>query len=468
MGFSSTTTFAPSSVAAILASLFSDTASPQTMNEPTSLVPVGVLDPKVMNMVNFPMNLGVIEFFIDVLVAAVARAVIASRYKAAPPMKTPLLMRCIIEYIVRGLLDTRTILTAVVYLSDIRLTAYDMGDFVCERLAIGALMLAHKANNEPSYPGSQWFQLAQVAFGSSGLHLTRKGLNKIEREFLACLDWQVMPTTEKLLDHHDVFMRYARRDLEVYSVTQAQAQAQMVTTRTRPIPVPERAEPTYPRATLSVAAADLPDLMYPDTPSLSDGYSSDSSAGIITPPSSGHAYAASGSHTGRVGPTRKGRSPPCPYSRPPRRMSSHRTPGYGQNDPRSTITITSSTAVDSAMEARIRFYAADRGTVLRECGGSPRYVPYSPSQRWLHRRDRYDSAPTPSPSSAIAAELAAWNASLGFNSSSKREFAAPPTSTYPPYRRAEDPFCRRYQSWSSTMPGVAANDKWGTFGLFRQ
>lgn len=59
MGFASTTTFAPSSVAAVLASVFLDAASPQNMNEPTSLVPAGVLDPKVLDMVNFPMNLGV-------------------------------------------------------------------------------------------------------------------------------------------------------------------------------------------------------------------------------------------------------------------------------------------------------------------------------------------------------------------------------------------------------------------------
>lgn len=79
--------------------------------------------------------------------------VIASRFKAALELKTHLFMRCIIEYIVRGLLDTRTVLTAVVYLSDIRLAAYDMGDFVCERLAIGALMIAHKVRPLPTSTG---------------------------------------------------------------------------------------------------------------------------------------------------------------------------------------------------------------------------------------------------------------------------------------------------------------------------
>ena len=93
------------------------------------------------------------EFFIDVLVSAIARAVSASRYKAALEMKTQVLVRCIMEYIARGLLDTRTVLTAVVYLSDIRLTAYDMGDFVCERLAIGALMIAHKVRLLPTSTG---------------------------------------------------------------------------------------------------------------------------------------------------------------------------------------------------------------------------------------------------------------------------------------------------------------------------
>ncbi|KAI1785343.1 hypothetical protein LXA43DRAFT_1065992 [Ganoderma leucocontextum] len=457
MGFTSTTTLASSSAAAVFAAVFLDPASPQNMNEPTSLVPAGVLDPKVMNMVNIPVNSGVVEFFIDVLVTAVARAVIAPRYKAALQMKTLLLMRCITEYIARGLLDTRTILTAVVYLSDIRLTTYDMGDFVCERLAIGALMIAHKANNEPSYPASQWLQLAQVAFGPFGQHLTRKGLNKIEREFLSCLNWKVMPTNEALRAHHDVFMRYARRELEAYLA--AQVQVQMATARTRP--VPERAERSYPRAT--VAAADLPDLMYPDTPSLSDGYTSDSSSGIITPPSSGHTYAASGTHTGRVGPARKPRSSPYPYARPPRRQSSHSsTPAHERHGHRSGSTTTStSIGMDPALEATIRYYAADHGTVLRECGGSPRYVPYSPSQRWWPRRDRYGPSPTPLPSTGTGAGIPPWNLSL----SSKRESTA---ANHPSYRRADDPSWRRYQNWSSTMPGVAANDKWGTFGLFRQ
>ena len=322
-----------------------------------------------------------------------------------------------------------------------------------------------QANNEPSYPAAQWLQLAQVAFGPFGQHLTRKGLNTIEREFLACLDWKVMPTTQGLLAHHSVFMRYARRELEAHFAAQAQVQ-RMATVRTRlvAVPVPERAELSYPCGTAPVAA-DLPDLMYPDTPPLSDGYASDSSVDIVTPPSSGHAYSASGSYTGRVGPTRKSRTPPCPYTRPPRRMS--RTSGNEWNDSRSTITIATSTTmrVDSAMDARIQYCAADRGTVLREYGGSPRYVPYSPSQRWLARRDRYDPAPT-SPPSAAAAEVAAWNASFGLSLGSARRGAA--ATAYPSYRRTEDPSWHRYQNWSSTMPGVPANDKWGTFGLFRQ
>lgn len=60
MGFTSTTTFASSSAMAVLASLFSDANTSLNMNDPTSLVPAEVLDPKIVDMVNFPMNLGVI------------------------------------------------------------------------------------------------------------------------------------------------------------------------------------------------------------------------------------------------------------------------------------------------------------------------------------------------------------------------------------------------------------------------
>lgn len=106
-----------------------------------------------LNVLSLRLTSRHLEFFIDVLVSAIARAVSASRYKAALEMKTQVLVRCIMEYIARGLLDTRTVLTAVVYLSDIRLTAYDMGDFVCERLAIGALMIAHKVRLLPTSTG---------------------------------------------------------------------------------------------------------------------------------------------------------------------------------------------------------------------------------------------------------------------------------------------------------------------------
>ena len=55
-----------------------------------------------------------------------------------------LIMSRLFSFVHGGVLDAHTILTAVVYLSDIQLSSYDMGDLVCERLAIGALMVAHK------------------------------------------------------------------------------------------------------------------------------------------------------------------------------------------------------------------------------------------------------------------------------------------------------------------------------------
>ena len=139
-------------------------ASPLNMNEPTSLVPLAQLDKKVMDMVRTQVNFGVIgmwridafvhtepelnreppDYFIEVLVSVVARATIVSRHKAALELKTLLLMQHVCTFITCGMLDARTVLTAVVYLSDIRLGAFDTGDRVCERLAIGALMVAHK------------------------------------------------------------------------------------------------------------------------------------------------------------------------------------------------------------------------------------------------------------------------------------------------------------------------------------
>ncbi|TBU50544.1 hypothetical protein BD309DRAFT_242059 [Dichomitus squalens] len=422
------------------AAAFSSTssgASPLNMNEPTSLVPLAHLDEKVVEMVSTQVNFGVIDYFIDMLVNTVARAVIASRYKAAMEMKTLLVMQHVCTFITCGALDTRTILTAIVYLSEIRLSAYDMGDRVCERLAIGALMLAHKSINEPSYRSEQWLQLVRMVFGQQ---FTIKDLTRIEREVLSALDWKVMPTNTAILAHYDVFMRYARRDREPSAVPKTAAVPARTERAERSYPVPEPAPATNP-------AAAIPDLMYPDY--SSDGYSSDSddSSEIITPPSAGpSAYASGHTHTGRVGatPSRKNRSSPYPYPRPSRRTSSqnHGSPVCERNDHYRVRRDA------SLIEAKVRYYAADHGTVLRE-SGSPRYVPYSPSQPW-NRRDRYDPAPTPPPPSTT------WKSYW------------PEDRPHAAHRRGEEHPWRRYQNWKSTMPGVSANDKWGTFGLFRQ
>ena len=239
-------------------------------------------------------------------------------------------------------------------------------------------------------------------------------------------------------------MWYARRDLDSSKATQTAA----VPTRT------ERAEASYtvPEPAPATSVAALPELMYPDY--SSDGYSSDDSSEIITPPSSGPSSYVSSSrtYTGRIGttPSRKNRTSPYPYPRPSRRTSSqnYNSPAYQRM---------------SDFEAKVRYYAADRGTVIRE-SGSPCYVPYSPSQSW-DRRDRYDRAPTPPSLSSATWDsylLGGRHASQSKSTSAKHAYASASS------RRGEEHPWRRYQCWQSTMPGVSANDKWGTFGLFRQ
>jgi len=87
------------------------------------------------------------------------------------------------------------LLTTLVYINRAKPHLHiETEDWACERVFLGALMAASKFTNDSTLRNVHW-ALATGVFG-------KRDVNRIEREFLQVLAWQLQFTKEDILVHH--------------------------------------------------------------------------------------------------------------------------------------------------------------------------------------------------------------------------------------------------------------------------
>ncbi|TFK85066.1 hypothetical protein K466DRAFT_566850 [Polyporus arcularius HHB13444] len=399
-------------------------------------------DPRLMQMFRTPMSEAVVDYFVDKVTTTVARTTIAQPYKAAFELKTYHLMYFVHNMIVSAGLDMQVVLTAIVYLDRMRveeLWAYG-DEYICERLTVGALKLAQKWLYDERHHHTKW---------THSSHFSRQDVDIMERHFLRMIDYNCWASPGAYLEHHAPLMRYVSRLNTIHARTQRASifpprkpeEPRIFLPEPKPelqpvsVSIPEPAQASH-------SAADLPDLMYPE-PSLaspmsmsedeydaifsSDDESSDESPEAITPPDAARhaqpaAAHASASATG---------------------TDTHAATQAAADQQADVDELYLQEVRDAEMQARIRFYAADHGTVLYPCG-TPQFVPPSPSPSNLQHYERRGSDPV----------LLATRAHVPAVKQGQREGGG--------YGHAQP--WHQMQAWRSA--GLSGNTTWGTLGLF--
>ncbi|RPD74583.1 hypothetical protein L226DRAFT_571456 [Lentinus tigrinus ALCF2SS1-7] len=386
-------------------------------------------DPRLMQMLNIRMSEAVVDYFVDKLTMAVARATIAQPYKVAFELKTYSLMYFVHSMIASAELNMQVVLTAIVYLDRVRIDElWTYGDeFICERLAVGAFKTAFKWTYDERHHYTKWMAAS---------HFTREDIDVMERHFLRLIDHRCWASPGAYLEHYVPLMQYVSRHNTYY----ARSKRASIFPPRKPeeprIILPEHeTEIVLEPALKDDSAVILPDLMYPDSDSplsspmsMSDDefdmfssddeyFSSEDSPEVITPPDVARHGDAQPAAARAPAPASASASVGTDAH-----ADSEDAAACQQTDANLGQVLQQKPSVAGAeMEARIRFYAADHGTVIYP-SGTPQFVPPSPSNMPVQQSQCHYGLPS---------------------------------GTQP---------WHQMQAWRSAS--LSGNTTWGTFGLF--
>ncbi|KAI9063476.1 hypothetical protein FKP32DRAFT_1603648 [Trametes sanguinea] len=126
--------------------------------DPASRIDSREHDPRVVEMVHAPVCLGVLDYFLDYIVLTVASAMIGPPLKLALGLKTIKTASFIHSFVWATQLATPTLLVALVYIDRLKSKlSIDCEDWVCERLALGALITAEKHRDVEMEARMRWY-----------------------------------------------------------------------------------------------------------------------------------------------------------------------------------------------------------------------------------------------------------------------------------------------------------------------
>ncbi|KAI0643657.1 hypothetical protein C8Q79DRAFT_928183 [Trametes meyenii] len=357
---------ASSSAAASPATKAADATDSKYCIHPASRIDPREHDPQIFEMVSAPISYGILDYFLNTVALIVAYAVTGGDPRKRPEsvalqLKSAQMTWVIHNFISQANLHTPVVLVALVYLTrvgdDIEL---DGSDWVCERLALGALIAAFKQTNDIAVK-SQWWATCSGIFSA-------QDVNRIERDFLHLLNFDMQFDDADLLAHHDDIARAthaaedpwvarnnrAGRTMFAHPVPSSAAEYRL--------PVAHPPSPSPSPMMQAIREGDVPSLMYPD-PDSPRSYDSP----ITTPPDDGTFYHYPGFLHGAA-KAEASRNPYVVHPGPPPQR-------------------------DVEMDARARWYAAAEAGSRSGPAESPRYEPFSPQHS--HSRPQEPAAAYP-------------------------------------------------------------------------
>ncbi|KAI0676727.1 hypothetical protein C8Q78DRAFT_987312 [Trametes maxima] len=353
MGFGMSASSSSSSTAASPAAKAPGATDAEYSIHPASRVDPREHDPQVSEMVSAPLSYGILDYFLNTIALTVAYALTGGDPRKRPEslalqLKNTQMTWVIHNFISQAGLHTPVVLVALVYLTrvgdDIEL---DGSDWVCERLALGALIAAFKHINDIAVKAKWWATCSSI--------FSAQDINRIERDFLHLLNFDMQFDDADLLAHYDDIARATHAVEEPWAARNARADRSMFAHPSSPsaeycLHVAHPPSPSPSPMMLAIREGDVPSLMYPD-PDSPRSYDSP-----VTTPPDGAFYHYPGFLHGTAAKPEASRNPYVVHPTPP------------PPPPRRTV----------EMDARARWYAASAGTGLEGPADSPRFEPFSP------------------------------------------------------------------------------------------
>ncbi|CAK5266178.1 unnamed protein product [Mycena citricolor] len=181
-----------------------------------SLVDPSAHSPAMMQLVDVPLSRPVIDYVVDCVAATVDYAL--SRTPCPPPpggppgirgrRRSPHLAKFAAfatDVLTRAEVHPGTVLVALVYIRraqpHLRIA---LREWALERVFLGALVVASKYANDSTLKNVHW-ALCTGVFG-------KRDVGRVEREFLAVLDWDLGVREEDVVSHWEGLMRAAYGD----------------------------------------------------------------------------------------------------------------------------------------------------------------------------------------------------------------------------------------------------------------
>ncbi|KII88189.1 hypothetical protein PLICRDRAFT_41329 [Plicaturopsis crispa FD-325 SS-3] len=166
-----------------------------------SLVDPATHSPELLELVDLKLSRPVIDYAIDCVVEAVdfamGRPSSSSRGRSlSRHTETSKFSTFVHNVLTRAEITTPVLLAALVYIDRARPHLHiALEEWACERVFLGAVMVASKYLNDSTLKNVHW-ALCTGVFG-------KRDVGRIEREFLDVLDFELGITEADVLSHHD-------------------------------------------------------------------------------------------------------------------------------------------------------------------------------------------------------------------------------------------------------------------------
>ncbi|KAJ7481012.1 hypothetical protein B0H11DRAFT_1229735 [Mycena galericulata] len=188
-----------------------DAWSPGKSVHPASLVDSATHSPELMQLINIKLSRPVIDYVVDCVSETVNYAFgrfpsstgeISARARSAYRQRFTSFVSLVLS---RAEVSPATVLVALVYVARAR-TEISIGleEWALERVFLGALIVASKYTNDSTLRNVHW-ALCSGVFGKGDI-------GRIEREFLAVLDWDLAVSEADLLAHYEGIMAASYAD----------------------------------------------------------------------------------------------------------------------------------------------------------------------------------------------------------------------------------------------------------------
>ncbi|KAJ7148822.1 hypothetical protein C8R46DRAFT_1310901 [Mycena filopes] len=178
-----------------------------------SLVDPATHSPALMQLIDIRLDKHVIDYVVECVVETVDYAIgrIPSATNPAPTQgratHSPFTQKftAFVQTVVSGTdVTAATVLTALVYIHRARPhLSIALEEWALERVFLGALITASKYTNDSTLKNAHWALCSGV--------LGKRDVGRIEREFLAVLDWELGVSESDILAHHEGLLAASMR-----------------------------------------------------------------------------------------------------------------------------------------------------------------------------------------------------------------------------------------------------------------